>query len=98
MLGRGHVWITPDVPSVEAAHRAAEVHGIDARKLVGFRSVFFSPVFTEGWTRMARVWRESGPDDCANSVFSVPNAAFRADPDFVRDPTAMSAARYMLES
>ena len=81
LFGPGYVWLTPDVPSAAAAQQAVNKHGLDPNLLVGFRSLYFSPLFTAGWARATAAWKSMGPSDCANPLFTVPPSAFTKDPD-----------------
>lgn len=81
LFASGHVWLTPDVPSAATAHKVVLDSGLPADTLLGFRSLYFSPLFTPGWARLSKVWASLGPADCANDVFSVPADEFLRDPD-----------------
>ena len=81
LFASGHVWLTPDVPSAATAHKVVLDSGLPADTLLGFRSLYFSPLFTPGWARLSKVWASLGPADCANDVFAVPADEFLRDPD-----------------
>ena len=81
LFADGNVWLTPDVPSATTAHQVVLDRGLPVDSLVGFRSLYFSPLFTAGWSRVSKAWAAMGPADCGNDLFSVPASEFSRDPD-----------------
>tara|TARA_B110001452_G_scaffold196118_1_gene166099 strand:- start:4103 stop:8938 length:4836 start_codon:yes stop_codon:yes gene_type:complete len=75
LLGDEFVWICTDTTTADSPANTANP-ALTAQRLAGTLALTVAPSRTEGYGRLAAVWSELTPADCANDLFNATDATF----------------------